>query len=48
MCRLHVTLTSIEAYGLKTIVAAAPTIWGLEGPSPLGNNSVGAEPTQKF
>ena len=26
--------------------AAAPTMWGLEGPSPSRNSSVGAEPPQ--
>ena len=28
--------------------SAAPTMWGLEGSSPPRNNSVGAEPPQKF
>ena len=32
----------------KGLQPAAPTMWGLEGPSPLRNNSVGAEPPQKF
>ena len=33
---------------LKFSDSAALTVWGLEGPSPLRNNSVGAELPQKF